>query len=116
MNEKRKADYDALDERLAGPGQLRVGEVRTGGDAAAAGRDFLLQEYGSDKAIADAVRTGRPRVGEPKRGESPTVRARIADADYMAFKELETELGRKQSELVREAVHLLLQHHNKLAS
>jgi hypothetical protein len=43
-------------------------------------RDFLLEEYGSEKAIADAVHSGRPRVGEPKRGESPTVRARIAEA------------------------------------
>ena len=110
-------DYDALAARLSDP-ELPLPSptvVRTGAAAAAAGREFMLREYGSQEAIDRALRgPGRPRVGSPA-GASPTVRGRISDDDFAAFKKLEADSGRTQSELVREAVHQLLVRH-KLVS
>lgn len=60
----------------------------------------------------DSISHGRPRLGAAKAGPSPTVRARISDSDYAAFKRLEEITGRSQSELVREAVHRMLMEHN----
>lgn len=110
-------DYDALAARLTDPA-VPLGpppEVQTGAEAAAEGRAFMLREYGSAEAIERALRgPGRPRVGAPA-GASPTVRGRISDADFVAFKKLEAASGCTQSELVREAVHQLLIRH-KLVS
>jgi hypothetical protein len=107
-------DYDELAARLTDPATPlpRPTEVATGDEAAARGRAFLLREYGSEEAIALAMRPGRPRLGTSPRGYSPTVRGRISDADYEAFKQLEERTGKGQSELVREAVHLLLAEHD----
>lgn len=116
MTNKEKSDYDALARRLTGDATLSAGTVRRGDAAAAAGHDLLLREYGSDEAIVHAIGAGRPRVGDSRRGASPTVRGRIADEEYSAFKELAAETGKKQSDLVREAIHLLLQQHHKIAS
>lgn len=112
-----QVDYGALEARLTDPAVplKSAGQVRTGADAAAQGRTFLLREYGSEEAIAAAVRgPGRPRVGDSK-GASATVRGRISDADYVAFKRLEQITGRTQSELVREAVHSLLTSHELIS-
>lgn len=38
---------------------------------------------------------------------------RISEADFVAFKLLEARTGKKQSEPVREAVRLLLEHNNR---
>ena len=103
-------DYNKIAARLTDP-RTQLPEpqnVLTGADAAAAGRAFLLREYGSEEAIARAVRPGRPRLGTPPRGESPTVRGRISDEDFAAFKQLSERTGKNQSELVRESVHRLL--------
>lgn len=103
-------DYDGLEGRLTDPHTelASTGQVATGEAAAAAGRDFLLREYGSSAAIERAmIAPGRPRVGE-RRGASPTVRGRITPAEYAALKTLEEQTGRTQSDLVREAVHQLL--------
>lgn len=116
MTNQREPDYDALADRLTGDSPLEAAAVHVGSDAAASGREFLLREYGSDAAISHAIRRGRPRVGASTPGESATVRGRIGDVEYRAFMELVAELGKPQSELVREAVHLLLEHHKKLAS
>ena len=72
----------------------------------------MLREHGSEEAL-DAVlrRAGRPRLGEHAKGPSPTVRGRLPEADFAAFKLLEERTGKKQSELVREAVQLLLVEH-----
>ena len=108
-----EADYDSLAARLTDP-QAKLtsaGQVATGEAAAAAGREFLLREYGSPEAVErELVAPGRPRVGE-RRGASPTVRGRIAPAEYAALKALEEQTGRTQSDLVREAVHQLLVHY-----
>lgn len=105
-------NYDELAARLTDPATPlpEPDAVLTGEAAAAYGRAFLLREYGSEEALQRALRPGRPRVGSPS-GESPTVRGRISDADFAAFKLLEAQTGKKQSELVREAVQLLLAEH-----
>ncbi|CAN5320800.1 hypothetical protein BH09ACT6_BH09ACT6_03080 [soil metagenome] len=106
-------DYDQLSDRYTDPAVpvAPVGPVVTGAAAAAAGRAFLVSEYGSEEAVDQLIRRGRPRVGHKRPGESPVVRARISDQDFAAFKQLEDATGKTQAELVREGVHLLLAQH-----
>lgn len=93
-----------------GPVPRSTGTVRTGSAAAAEGRAFLVREYGSLQAVEAELRRGRPPVGQD-RGASPTVRGRVSPAEHEAFRRLQRESGRSQSELVREAVHDLLVKH-----
>jgi hypothetical protein len=92
-----------------------IGPALTGDEAAAAGREFLVAEFGSLEAVDAEIRRGRPRIGATRQGESPAVRARISDREFAAFKQLAEVTGRTQADLVREGVHLLLEQH-KLAS
>ncbi len=111
MSEVTDEQLAALEDKLTDPNSPlpRSTQGATGAAAAAQGRVLLLQEYGSERELGTALRqAGRPRVGQAPRGASPTVRGRISDADYAAFKQLEDATGRSQSELVREAVHNLL--------
>jgi hypothetical protein len=111
------AEYEALAARLTDPDYEPppATNVLTGDAAAAAGRELMLSEYGSQEALDAALRSaGRPRLGSTPKGASPTVRGRIAEADRAAFDQLIEQTGKKESELVREAVHLLLERH-KLA-
>ncbi|MCY0905455.1 hypothetical protein [Arthrobacter sp. H14-L1] len=112
---EREIDYDALAARLTeSDAEIRgVEKALHGRDATEAGRTFLLREYGTEEALNAALRPGRPKVGQKHaRGESPTVRGRIPEADFAAFKQLEEQTGKGQSELVREAVLLLLSQHS----
>lgn len=118
MAEMTDKDYEELAARLTDPSvELpKPQNVLTGDAAAAHGREFMLREYGSQEALDAALRSaGRPRLGTTPKGASPTVRGRIAEADRAAFDLLIQQTGKKESELVREAVHLLLEQH-KLAS
>ena len=112
------ARFDALASRLPDPAEVlsSPAAVATGDKAAAGGRALMVNEYGSDEAV-DAIlrRAGRPRVGERPKGVSPTVRGRIPEAEHVAFEQLMQQTGKKESELVREAVRLLLEQH-QLAS
>lgn len=102
-------EYERLAERLTNPSVPLPAprDVRTGGAAAEAGREFLISQFGSEAAVHNSLRRGRPRRGAPG-GTSPTVRGRIPDADFAALKQLGLETGRTQSDLVREAIRLLL--------
>jgi hypothetical protein len=104
-------DFSALAERLTDPSTTlpTASEISTGAAAAARGRALMEREYGSGEAL-DAVlrRAGRIRLGEQPKGASPTVRGRLPEADFAAFKLLEQRTGKRQSELVRESVHRLL--------
>lgn len=113
----QEADFEALANRLTDPNNelQRGGQVLSGTSASDAGKAMLIRDYGSEEVLIATMRRGRPRVGDRARGDSPTVRGRISDEDYEAFKQLEAQTGKKQSELVREAVHLLLTQH-RLAS
>lgn len=114
MADPKDTDHDALAARLTDPSapMPKVTDIATGAEAAARGRALMLREYGSEAAL-DAVlrRAGRTRLGERPKGASPTVRGRLPEADFAAFKQLEEQTGKKQSELVREAVQLLLAEH-----
>lgn len=103
-------DYEALAAKLTDPNYPihSDGWVLTGTEAAAFGREFLIREYGSIEAVYEAMGRGRPPVGSKKKGPSPTVRGRISVADFEQFQQLKTSTGKTESELVREAVHLLL--------
>jgi len=111
------SDFDALEARLTDPSipLKSARHVATDAAASAAGREFLLREYGSTEVIERAmIAPGRPHVGE-RSGASPAVRGRITPTDYAAFKKLEEQTGRSQSDLVREAVHQLLRRHKLIS-
>lgn len=110
MAERNDSDYDELEARLTDPSvPLRPpASALTGAAAARYGRDFLLREYGSEDAIADAMRPGRPTVGSTKRGPSPVVRGVVPQNEFDALDLLGKRTGKRQSELVRRAVHELL--------
>lgn len=85
------------------------GASRFGADAAAAGRAFMIEQYGSAEALdAELRKAGRPVTGQVAAGPSPTIRCRISEADYAALQRLGASTGKNQSELMREAVQLLL--------
>lgn len=104
-------DFAALAERLIDTSTSlpQPSEVSTGSAAAAQGRALMVQQYGGNEKL-DAVlrRAGRTRLGEHPKGASPTVRGRLSEADFAAFKLLEQRTGKRQSELVRESIHRLL--------
>ncbi|QJU55810.1 hypothetical protein SCB71_01935 [Herbiconiux sp. KACC 21604] len=115
MAEMTEAQYEAVAARLTDPATPlpAPANVQAGAEAEAAGRALMVKEYGSDEALDTVLReAGRPRLGEKARGASPTVRARIPEADRAAFERLMQQTGKRESELVREAVHrLLVEHH-----
>lgn len=105
-----KIDYDALASRLtdaAAPASL-PDDVTTGRAAAARGHELLLREYGSESALEDAMRRGRPPVGSTKRGASPVVRGAIPVVEYEALRALMETSGMREAQLVRRAIHELL--------
>ena len=107
-------DFAALAERLTAPSTPlpQASETAVGAAAAAHGRALMLREYDSEAALDTVLRrAGRTRLGEQPKGASPTVRGRLPEAEFAAFKRLEETTGKKQSELVREAVQLLLAEH-----
>jgi|GEM_PF-696152 len=107
-------EFAALADRLTDPktGMPTPAQVATGADASARGYGMLLQEFGSHDALAAELRSaGRPRTGATPRGRSPIVRGTIAEAEHARFERLKQETGKNESELVREAVHLLLEQH-----
>ncbi len=103
-------EYEVRSDRNADPATpiTSGGRPLIGGEAAAAGRSFLVAEYGSEEAVDQLIRRGRPRIGESRTGGSAIVRARISDRDFAVFKKLEDQTGRYQADLVREGVQLLL--------
>ena len=107
--------FEEMSDRYADPATVvaPIGPALTGPEAAAAGHEFLVREYGSIAAVEAEIRRGRRKVGDERRGESPVVRGRISDSDFEEFKELEVRTGKNQAELVREAVKLLLSEHRR---
>lgn len=107
-------EWAALADRITDPSRPMptTSHVSTGAKAAAEGRAMLIREFGSEEALDAFMRSaGRTRKGETPKGASPTVRGRLPEADFVAFKRLEQLTGKNQSELLREAVQLLLAEH-----
>lgn len=97
--------------RAIGPPRLSL----SGEAASAAGRTFLLREYGSEEDIREAMRKpGRPRsVGHAdpvtkSAGASPTVRSRIPRADFERLATIEAATGKSESDLIREGVAMVI--------
>ncbi|MEN0140698.1 MAG: hypothetical protein AAGC80_36475 [Rhodococcus sp. (in: high G+C Gram-positive bacteria)] len=108
---ERDVDYDALAARLTDPEVplAAPSSAQSGAAAGAEGRAFLLREFGSEEAIAKAMRTpGRPPVGAGQSGPSPVVRGAVTKDDFDALVQLGERSGKKQAVMVREAVHDLL--------
>ena len=58
--------------------------------------------------MTDVNRVGRPRVGSPKRGVSPLLAARVDEQTFHDFERVLAATGASQSQLLREAIDLLL--------
>ena len=101
-------EFDALASRLTDPSMPHAAaDTATGAAAARRGRSYAKQ-YGSESALEKRCVDQAGRESAPRRkATSPTVRARISEAEFDAFTRLGEESGRSQSELVQ-AIHLLL--------
>lgn len=114
MAEKTDAEFAVLAARLTDPMTAlpTPTDTATGEAAAARGRALMLREYGSQEVLDEVLRAaGRPRLGSVRKGKSPVVRGSIAEADRARLELLMQQTGKKESELVREAVQLLLAQH-----
>lgn len=61
------------------------------------------------------VRTpGRPRIGQAPTGPSPLVQARLSEETFAELTALKEATGQSQSDLLREAVELLLTEHGSI--
>ena len=67
-----------------------------------------------DGAMTATLERGRPRVGSPKRGVSPLVSTRLEGRAHEALTELSAAIGTSTSQLVREAIDLLLAEYGSL--
>lgn len=113
LSEKDQDRYD----RMAGveetaDGDLRDGASAHGADAAAIGRQMLLEGLGSEAAVARAV--GRPRLdgGAPGGEHSPTIRVRVQQDRKERLERLRIAQHRKYaSDLVRDAIDEYLERH-----
>lgn len=104
-------DYEEIIRRLHDPNIpiVGVGEPLVGEEAARAGREMMLREYGSEEALQEALKPGRPALSANGGGPSPTVRARVSREDFDELARLRERTGRTEADLVREGLHLLLE-------
>jgi len=104
------AQFETLANRLTDPSRKLPAptEVASGVVAAERGHALMLREYGSEESLDAVLRTaGRPKIGSVPKGKSPVVRGSVAETDRVRFEQLMQRTGKKESELVREAVHLV---------
>lgn len=107
-NQKR---YHGLAELEESDAPLATeGETLRGDAAATAGHALFLEALGSEEAIEEEIRRGRPHVGSstPAGAQSPVIRARIDPAREARLKAIAWSTGKKPSTLLREALDLLL--------
>jgi hypothetical protein len=70
---------------------------------------LIAEAFGTRDAAAEYVRMGRPRIGRGGgQGESRSLRGRVSDEQYEAFERIMAATGESQSDLVRQAVDLLI--------
>jgi len=106
MTKKEQARYSALAEQEETPaGVSAPGVSAHGADAAAIGRQMLLEALGSADAVTKAT-GGRPRIGRADGlGESPTIRVRVSVDQKRDIHALRTRMKMKNdSDLVRAAL------------
>lgn len=88
------------------------GTVLRGQDAAAFGRQMLIEATGaSDAEAAVQLALGRPRVGEHRRGPSPVWNVRVSGGLDQSIRQVAAAQGVGLSTIVRAAVASYVQDH-----
>lgn len=103
-NDTRAERISESDSPVAAPLDVRAGDA-----ASAAGRAFLLREFGDEQNIREAMRKpGRPPRSAAASGTSPTVRGRVPQTDYEKLSAIRATTGKTESELVREGIAMVI--------
>lgn len=102
-----QAEYIESDAPLPATDPARI---RRGAASAAFGHQLLLEALGSEEAIEQEVRRGRPPVGSAASTgkSSPVIRARIDEERLARLDAITADTHKERSVLVREAIDLLL--------
>lgn len=115
MTEKNSASEEAryaeMAHAISDPETLAQanGELLVGDAAATAGRTFMLESYGSEAALQEAMRPGRPKLGAGYgRGSSQEVRGRVTAEQKSLIDFLREKTGKSESQIVRDAIDALL--------
>lgn len=111
MNNDDEERLAQLAEAEQHPARPLSGEGRTyrAGEATEIGEALLMSAYGTQRAIAEEIRRGRPQIRSPKKPVTePVIRARISMIDDERLVALQKRTQKTRSELIREAVELLL--------
>ena len=115
-NDQARYDRMAAVEEASG-GQSTEGVSAHGDDAAAIGRQLLLEAMGSAEAVTRAV--GRkPLDGGPRTGKAATsINLRVGDARKSRLEALREKQHRKNtSDLVRDAIDEYLERHERVGA
>ena len=114
MKEREEERYARMaDEAESGEALASQPERAESGSAAAAiGRQLLLNALGDGDAFVKATR-GRPPIGaaQNERGNSPVLRARVSQETLERFEWIARTTRQNRSDLLREAVDLLVEHY-----
>lgn len=114
QDQERLAALAALEETPTGT-PTGSGETLRGGDAAAFGRQLLLDALGSEEAVSVAV-GGRPRLDPTAPGAAPTIRVRVTQAQKNSISLLRQQMHQKKdSDIVRLALDEYVSRHLKSA-
>lgn len=120
INDNDQERYDRLSALEEQPtGTSTPGVSHTGADAAAIGRQLLLDALGSEAAVTRAIRGGRPNLaGKSGAGEaSPQIRVRVTAARKQQLEELKRQMHRNNtSDVVREAIDEYVSKHLKASA
>ena len=109
INKKDQERLRRLSEAAESPGALPPGTTLRSAEATAEGRRLVADALGGVDEMEKVIRRGRKNLDPAQgRGDSPMVRVRIPEDRDTALARLEERLERNRSELVREAIDLLL--------
>jgi hypothetical protein len=107
-DETRLAELADAEQHPARP-LSSAGAAYRGSEAAEVGTALLLSAFGTQRAIASEIRSGRPQIRAPKKPVTePMIRTRISMIDDERLDALQKRTQKTRSELVREAIELLL--------
>jgi hypothetical protein len=106
--------YERLDEYYSDPKNPvhGIGKPLFGAEAAAAGQELLIKEFGSAEAVENFIKRGRPKLGQTEAlGPSREIRGRVTDSQYLALQALMQKQHRTMSELIRDMADSYLSSH-----
>jgi len=101
-------DWFAQADHYTDPGQpFPHGRPCSTGEGAEA---LIIEAFGTRDTAEEYVRMGRPPLGSRARiGDSHSLRGRVSDEQYNAFERIMAATGESQSDLIRQAVDLLIE-------